>query len=394
MVRVMDDKTAAKLMAVENFQRHNLDPVEEARAIEHMRETGWSVGEIADSVGRSPASVRKAMKVLVLPAEGLRALSAGELAIETAAAIAGLPEEVRERAIRDCVEPVFSARALSQREAMEMLREVYQEPLRLREDWRGARAAAENEWPTAVWLDYEEAREICGPLSGWSPVLDRPDAWLLAEWWRDKAPTWLELAKRHGAEIRLGCGKDGSAVAMVETQPLIDGEKALHGADPVACCFAMSREDEAGGSSVDREARDRAVTEAKRACADRDAKLEEEWKAFAREVGLGNCAPGEDEDLAEWTRDRLLEEFEEPLRGLLGKDESRDLVAAYELENADWSKVGQLAALCELASRSWDSEFSKVLLCALLDEGNLDGEKYPELMAQSKSEGPVVAEEV
>lgn len=263
MIRELDEKQAARLMAVENFQRKDLDPIEEARAIEHMRETGWTMREISEAVGRGVRMVHTTLKLLDLPPEGIAAIKESSMTIAVGAKIAALPEDLQARAVKDCVEPVASAYALSEREALAMLAERYFEPLKAREAWQSSRGKVENEWPTAKWLEYEDARALCEATSGWESVLNTPAGWLLSSIYTGEVPKWLELAKRHGAEIRIGCSKAGEALAMVEVEPLVDAEKAAHADAPEDCCFRMVRAEESPATAEAREERAQKVAESR-----------------------------------------------------------------------------------------------------------------------------------
>jgi ParB family chromosome partitioning protein len=80
---LLDARNALALALVENLQRHDLSPLEEARAFEHLRsEHGLSQAEIAEQVGRDRSTVANALRLLRLPEEiqemvESRVLSAG-----------------------------------------------------------------------------------------------------------------------------------------------------------------------------------------------------------------------------------------------------------------------------------------------------------------------------
>jgi ParB family chromosome partitioning protein len=65
---------------IENVQRADLNPIEEGKAYEQLREEfGLSVGEIAKRVGKSTPAVSNLMRLLKLPAEVQRALVEEEI---------------------------------------------------------------------------------------------------------------------------------------------------------------------------------------------------------------------------------------------------------------------------------------------------------------------------
>lgn len=76
IVQEVDDEGKLNLAVVENIQRHNLNPIEEARAYDRLsREFGFSQEEIAQKLGKSRSSVANKMRLLELPVEVQRAIS-------------------------------------------------------------------------------------------------------------------------------------------------------------------------------------------------------------------------------------------------------------------------------------------------------------------------------
>lgn len=83
-----------ELALVENIQRSDLNPLEEATAYEALQqEFGLTQERISERVGRSRASVANALRLLRLPEEIKRALHEGELTEGHARAILMLDEE-------------------------------------------------------------------------------------------------------------------------------------------------------------------------------------------------------------------------------------------------------------------------------------------------------------
>lgn len=75
-----DDKKAAELALVENIQRKDLNPVEEARAYADLiEEYSYTQEEIAKKVGRSRSSITNSLRLLDLPDSVLNKLATGEL---------------------------------------------------------------------------------------------------------------------------------------------------------------------------------------------------------------------------------------------------------------------------------------------------------------------------
>ncbi len=76
----VDDQVELELALVENLQRRDLTPFEEARAYEHLRaDRGLSTAEIARRVGIDRSTVSNALRLLRLPDEVQGLIEAGEL---------------------------------------------------------------------------------------------------------------------------------------------------------------------------------------------------------------------------------------------------------------------------------------------------------------------------
>ncbi len=72
----VDDEGKLNLAMIENIQRHNLNPIEEARAYERLsREFGFSQEEVAEKIGKSRSSIANKMRLLDLPVEVQKAIS-------------------------------------------------------------------------------------------------------------------------------------------------------------------------------------------------------------------------------------------------------------------------------------------------------------------------------
>lgn len=69
VVRTVDDRTILTLALVENLQRDDLSPIDEALAYERLvKEFQLSQQEVADAVGRDRSTVANAIRLLKLPA--------------------------------------------------------------------------------------------------------------------------------------------------------------------------------------------------------------------------------------------------------------------------------------------------------------------------------------
>lgn len=108
-----DDKKAAELALVENIQRKDLNPVEEARAYADLiEEYSYTQEEIAKKVGRSRSSITNSLRLLDLPDSVLNKLAAGELSEGHAKVLLSIKDDKK---IEKAAEAVIS-RELSVRE--------------------------------------------------------------------------------------------------------------------------------------------------------------------------------------------------------------------------------------------------------------------------------------
>lgn len=109
VIRELSDEDAAALALIENLQREDLDPIEEAEGYKYLMET-YSITqeEAAQKVGKSRSAVANLMRLLALPAEVLelvreKKLSAGHartlLPLEDSALIAQFAKEIIEKGL-------------------------------------------------------------------------------------------------------------------------------------------------------------------------------------------------------------------------------------------------------------------------------------------------------
>ncbi|HYK82436.1 MAG TPA: ParB/RepB/Spo0J family partition protein [Gemmatimonadales bacterium] len=91
--REVDDRTVLTLALVENLQRDDLSPVDEARGYERLiAEFNLTQQDVADAVGRDRSTVANALRLLKLPATVLALLHAGGLSVGHARALLALED--------------------------------------------------------------------------------------------------------------------------------------------------------------------------------------------------------------------------------------------------------------------------------------------------------------
>jgi ParB family chromosome partitioning protein len=91
--REVDDRTVLTLALVENLQRDDLSPVDEARGYERLiAEFSLTQQDVADAVGRDRSTVANALRLLKLPAAVLALLHEARLSVGHARALLGLDD--------------------------------------------------------------------------------------------------------------------------------------------------------------------------------------------------------------------------------------------------------------------------------------------------------------
>jgi len=121
VIRNATDHEALQLALVENLQREDLNPIEEASGYRRLQEEfHWSQEEMADKVGKSRPAIANSLRLLTLPTEVQQELAAGNLPAGQARALLGLHTEPL--IISACREVI--AKGLSTRETEKMVRNL------------------------------------------------------------------------------------------------------------------------------------------------------------------------------------------------------------------------------------------------------------------------------
>ena len=93
-IKEMTDTEAAQLALIENLQRENLNPVEEALGFKELIEKyGMTQDAVAKTIGRSRSSVSNSMRILALPDRILNMVEDGELSLGHAKALLSFENE-------------------------------------------------------------------------------------------------------------------------------------------------------------------------------------------------------------------------------------------------------------------------------------------------------------
>lgn len=167
VVRDVPDEAAVAMALIENIQRENLNPLEEARALERLvEEFGLTHQGAADAVGRSRAAVSNLLRLLELEEEVKLLVEGRTLEMGHARALLGLGGAHQAEAARQ-----VAARGLSVRETERLVKR---------------------------WLGGEQHK----------PPQPRPDP--------DIRRLEEELAGRLGAQVQLRHGRTGKGRLVIE----------------------------------------------------------------------------------------------------------------------------------------------------------------------------------
>ncbi len=112
VVRDIDDRTAIAMALIENIQREDLNPLEEAHALQRLiQEFDMTHQQAAEAVGRSRAAVSNLLRLLDLGKITTDLVQRGKLEMGHARALLGLSGDQQAEAAQQVVKQALSARA-------------------------------------------------------------------------------------------------------------------------------------------------------------------------------------------------------------------------------------------------------------------------------------------
>ncbi|MGH8432992.1 MAG: ParB/RepB/Spo0J family partition protein [Pseudomonas sp.] len=118
MVREVPDEAAIAMALIENIQREDLNPIEEAVALQRLQqEFQLTQQQVAEAVGKSRVTITNLLRLIALPEEIKILLSHGDLEMGHARALLGLPAEQQVEGARHVV-----ARGLTVRQTEALVR--------------------------------------------------------------------------------------------------------------------------------------------------------------------------------------------------------------------------------------------------------------------------------
>ena len=119
MVRELPDEAAIAMALIENIQREDLNPIDEAVALQRLQqEFQLTQQQVAEAVGKSRVTIGNLLRLIGLPDEIKTLLSHGDLEMGHARALLGLPAEQQVEGARHVV-----ARGLTVRQTEALVRQ-------------------------------------------------------------------------------------------------------------------------------------------------------------------------------------------------------------------------------------------------------------------------------
>ena len=116
IVRAVGDQQALEYGIIENVQRKDLNPIEEANGLSRLiKEFGYTQDQVSEAIGKDRATISNSLRLLNLPAEMRTSLASGKISAGHAKALLGVEsDERRERLYRKALAEHWSVRALEE----------------------------------------------------------------------------------------------------------------------------------------------------------------------------------------------------------------------------------------------------------------------------------------
>lgn len=242
LFRRMDAREALELVVLENLDREDLDPVQEAEAVRHLL-AGLEVSEeeLAGRLRRSVEWVKTRQGLLDLGDEVLAAVAASKeerrhLPLGSVREILRVPPEWRPDAVQMVLHPSFQDGALGPEEAREVIRRCLLEPRRKEQAWDAARKDLQKAWQKRLNEEMPDGQEVLVRVAKWGeevrggvPAEERvPLGELLPT--APEVPggmRWCHVAAKHGLAAVVCPGSDGEPVCVVGAPLLRQAEESL-----------------------------------------------------------------------------------------------------------------------------------------------------------------------
>jgi ParB family chromosome partitioning protein len=115
IIKNVNDKDALTIALVENIQREDLNPVDEAIALDRLsKEFSLTHNEVALAIGKSRASVSNLLRIINLPKEIKNMLEKNQLDLGHAKVLLGAPNNLQLKIANEIIKENLSVRATEQ----------------------------------------------------------------------------------------------------------------------------------------------------------------------------------------------------------------------------------------------------------------------------------------
>ena len=159
IVRQVSDEQASAMALIENIQREDLNPLEEAYALQRLRdEFELTQQQVADAVGKSRVAVANLLRLLNLAVSVREMLQRGDIEMGHARALLALPAPDQERLAQEVAD-----RELSVRQTENLVRQWQERAARGGGERRSSRTRSKD--PDTVRLEQELSDRIGAPVS-------------------------------------------------------------------------------------------------------------------------------------------------------------------------------------------------------------------------------------
>ena len=120
VIRLVGDESAIAMALIENIQRENLNPIEEATALKRLQEEfNLTQQEVADAVGKSRTTVTNLLRLMALTPDVRLMLERGDLEMGHARALLALTDDAQSDAAK-----TVNGKGLSVRQTEELVRRL------------------------------------------------------------------------------------------------------------------------------------------------------------------------------------------------------------------------------------------------------------------------------
>ncbi|AEA33968.1 ParB/RepB/Spo0J family partition protein [Hippea maritima] len=145
IVRELSDEEAAEIALIENIQRKDLNPIEEALAYKRLMENfGYTQEELSKRIGKDRATIANTLRLLKLPNEVIEMLKSGQISAGHARALLALKdnkeqvklaEKIKKEklSVREAEKAAYDSKQIEQlKEIEEKLKTVTSYPAKIR----------------------------------------------------------------------------------------------------------------------------------------------------------------------------------------------------------------------------------------------------------------------